>query len=130
MPLSHSEDISRAICSDKWDGERLSPSLFKGTNTSVSRLAITPLEDTWALFRQRIARPPKRALVGIGEINVGRLCDLGVDHEPSVSLTVEPDPQDAYPSHAVIPQNITRRLANKIVKALEVHWVLESNGWS
>jgi hypothetical protein len=40
MPLAPSEDIVRAVCTDKWDGERLSPSLFVGENISVSRLEL------------------------------------------------------------------------------------------
>lgn len=108
MPVSHDEDIARAICSDKTDGDRLSPSLFKGENTSVSRLAITSLDDTWELFERQVARPPERTLEAIGEINVGELHKLGVNHDSNVALTVEPDPREGYPSHAIIPQKITR----------------------
>jgi len=73
MPVGPEEDIARAICTDKWDGERLSPSLFVGEGTSVSRLAMIPLVDHWDLFRLYVEQPPERRLEMIGEINVGRL---------------------------------------------------------
>ena len=34
MRVPKHEDVVRAICSDKWDGQRLVPSLFKGQNIS------------------------------------------------------------------------------------------------
>ena len=121
MPISETEDIARAICSDKYDGERISPSLFTGSNTSVSRLALAALADSWDLFRENVEKPPERLLELIGTINVSTLAELGRTHDPQLSLTVEPDPLDKFPSHAIIPQTITRGLANKILKELEVH---------
>ena len=123
MPVASSEDIARAICSDKYDrvtGE-LSASLFKGERTSVSRLAVCPLEDTWDLFRQRVEKPPERTLERIGVINVGRLAEVGNSYEPKpTTLTVEPVPLDGYPSHAEIPQNISRGLAFEIIRHLQL----------
>src|SRR5206468_4989448 len=111
-----------AICSDKWDGQRLSPSLFKGKETSVGRLTITSLLNHWDVFRRFVEKPPERKLELIGQINVGKLRELGRMHKDApVELTVEPDPLDGFPSHAVIPQNITRGLASKIVDALRIH---------
>lgn len=121
MPLAAHEDIVRAICTDKWDGTRLSPSLFKGAGKSVSRLAIIPLLDHWDLFRSRLEKPPELRLELIGEINVGKLHELGKSHEPSIPLTVEPKPEDWNPAHAEIPQKITGGLAGKIIKALVCH---------
>ena len=69
MPVAAEEDIVRAICTDKWDGTRLAPSLFTGENTSVSRLAITQLREHWDMFRRYIEKPPERRLELIGEIN-------------------------------------------------------------
>lgn len=121
MPLAPTEDIVRAVCTDKWDGERLSPSLFAGENTSVSRLALIPLADHWDLFRQYVEKPPERRLEFIAEINVGRLQVIGRAHNPALELTVEPKPVDWNPPHAEIPQRITRGLANKILPALKCH---------
>ena len=129
-PLSHEsslpsdtvdpeENIVRAICTDKWDGERISPSLFVGENTSVSRPKIVPLEDHWEMFRQHVQRPPERLLAMIGEINVGQLQRISRSYVPPTELTVKPEPRDWNPAHAVIPQRITRGLANKIIKAPE-----------
>ena len=121
MSVAPSEDIVRAVCSDKWDGERLSPSLFAGVNTSVSRLAIAPLVDHWDMFRQYVEKPPERRLELIAEINVGRLQELGTTHEPSVALTVEPKPEAWNPANAEIPQRITRGLASRILPNLKRH---------
>lgn len=121
MSIGAEEEIVRAICTDKWDGIRLSPSLFKGANTSVSRLVLISLEDHWDLFRRHLEKPPERKLERIGQINVGRLQEIGRTNKDPVSLTVEPDPVQWNPAHAIIPQNITRGLANKICDALTIH---------
>ena len=121
MPVAPEEDIVRAICTDKWDGERLSPSLFAGEGTSVSRLALIPLVDHWDLFRRCVEQPPERRLELIGEINVGRLQEIGRAHNPAIQLTVEPKPEEWNPAHAEIPQRITRGLANKILPELKLH---------
>lgn len=121
MPLAPTEDIVRAVCTDKWDGKRLSPSLFVGENISVSRLALIPLADHWDLFRQYVQKPPERRLELIAEINVNRLQDIGRKQNPAVALTVEPKPNELNPAHAEIPQRITRGLANKILPELKLH---------
>ena len=121
MPVEPSEDIVRAVCTDKWDGERLSPSLFKGEHTSVSRLSIVPLCDHWEMFRGHVEKPPERRLELIAEINVGHLQELGRTHNPTIALTVEPKPELWNEAHAEIPQNITRGLANRILPALKLH---------
>lgn len=121
MPVSSDENIVRAICSDKWDGERLAPSLFTGENTSVSRLALIPLVEHSDLFRRHVEKPPERRLECLGEINVGCLLELGVTHTPSVTLTVEPKPEPWNRAHAEIPQKISRGLANRILGALTLH---------
>ena len=89
MSIGAEEEIVRAICTDKWDGIRLSPSLFKGTNTSVSRLVLISLEDHWDLFRRHLEKPPERKLERIGQINVGRLQEIGRTYKDPVSITVE-----------------------------------------
>ena len=121
MSIDPSEDIVRAVCTDKWDGERLSPSLFVGENTSVSRLAIVPLRDHWDLFRQYVEKPPERRLELIAEVNVGRLQEVGRTHNPRVEPTVEQRPESWNPAHAEIPQRITRGLANRILPVLKRH---------
>jgi hypothetical protein len=121
MPLAPTENIVRAVCTDKWDGERLSPSLFVGENISVSRLAVTSLADHWDLFRQYVQKPPERRLELIAEINVGHLQEIGYSQNPPVALTVESEPVDWNPAHAEIPQRITRGLANKILPELKLH---------
>jgi hypothetical protein len=122
MPVEANEHIIRAICSDKWDGERLSPSLFKGENLSVGRLAVASLAAHWDIFRKFVEKPPERKLKLIGEIEVAHLQRLGRSHRQApTELTVEPQPLKDFESHAVIPQYITRGLASKIVDALTIH---------
>ena len=121
MPVDPGENIVRAICSDKWDGERLAPSLFVGTDTSVSRLALIPLDDHWDVFRNTVQRPPQRMLELLGEINVGALQAIGRSYAPPTELSVEPKPEDWNPAHAEIPQKISRGLANKVLPALKLH---------
>jgi len=101
----------------------LAPSLFKGENVSVGRLAVTSLADHWDVFRRFVEKPPERKLELIGEIRIAHLQQLGRSHDPApTELTVEPKPLKDFPSHAVIPQNITRGLANRIVDALTIHY--------
>ena len=100
----------------------MSASLFKRTDTSVSRLAITPLEDTWALFRSHVEKPPERILELIGTMNVGKFVKIGAEFKANpTELSVEADPLEDYESHAVIPQKISRGVANQIKNELELH---------
>lgn len=118
------EDIARAICSNHWDSETklVSGSLFKGSGTSVSRLVITPLSDTWDLFRREVESPPERTLERIGTINVKILQTIGRNYEPArTELSIESKPLPGFESHAEIPQKITRGLSNEIIKALQIH---------
>jgi len=123
MAVAAEENIVRAVCSDKWDGERLSPSLFVGSGISVSRLALVSLEEHWDLFRRHVEKPPERTLERIAEINVGELQAIGRNHTSKAELTVEPSPLDWNPAHAEIPQRISRGLANSILPKLQLHQV-------
>ncbi len=123
-PVDGGEDIARAICSNQWDPAtgRVSASLFKGANTSVSRLAVTPLVQTWDLFRARVEKPPEHRLEKVGAINVGDLQLIGKRFTLNpTELTVVPDPLDGYDAHALIPEKISRGLANQILKGLTLH---------
>jgi hypothetical protein len=120
MLISEAEDIVRAVCSDKWDGERLSPSLFVGSHISVSRTFILPLEDHWEIFRRHVQKPPERTLEMIAQIKVGKLRKIGQLHTPPRELTVEACPLEWNPAHAEIPQKISRGLANAILPELKL----------
>lgn len=128
MPLEDDEDIARAICSEKGDEPRVSPSLMRGPNTSVSRLTIAPLEQTWEVFRRNVEKPPSRKLELIATINVGTLRGLGESYRPQpTKITVEAAPLEGYPSHAIIPNKLSRGLATKIVNALDRHYEKPEN---
>src|SRR5436305_4114328 len=103
MSVAPNEDVVRAILTDKWDGQRASPSLFKGQDVSVSRLAVIPLPDHWDIFRMHLENPPERRLERIGEIKVSQLQQIGHDYATPLELTVEPKPEDWNRAHAEIP---------------------------
>jgi len=100
---------------------RLSPSLFKGAGTSVSRLAINSLDSHWDLFREHVQKPPLRVLECIGQIKVEKLQEIGSAYEFPVSLTVEAKPEQWNLGHAEVTQNITKGLSRKIGDALILH---------
>ena len=126
--LGQDEDVVRAICSDKYDSQsgRISPSLFRGPNISVSRLSILPLSMQWRVLMATVQKLPGRRLEQLGEINVGRLTELGRSYvangKPApVELTVIADPTPQNSAHAVIPENISTGLGKKIIDNLVCH---------
>lgn len=128
MKLSETEQIVRAICSDKFDRTtgRVSPSLFKGARTSVSRLSIIALAQQWRKLAATVQKLPGRKLERLGEINVGRLIEIGqnyvADGQPKpVSLSVEADPVPSNQAHAIIPEHISVGLSNTIIRNLSYH---------
>src|SRR3989442_1192955 len=121
MPIAAEEDIVRAICTDKWDGTRIAPSLFTGENTSVRRLAVILLSEHWDMFRKHLEKPPERRLELIGEIKVGHLQTIALPHSPPRERRVERRPEDGTPAQEEIPKKIPGGLATKIVTALKRH---------
>lgn len=120
---SRLEDIVRVILPAHWDPEnrRISSGLFRGMNISVSRLAVLSLDELIPIFKTDFARADGgEPFVGIGEINVGRLEDIGQEY--AAALWVEEDPTANNPAHAEVPGEIKRKpLARAIVAALKVH---------
>src|SRR5258705_12366203 len=119
------ENILRAIHTAHWDQSkgRFSSELFKGRCTSVSRLSILSLNELFRIFHNELDSPPKnRSVFAAGEINIGRLQEIGLGFAANpTNLTVEEDPTEANPAHAVIPEKISKGLAMKIIRALIVH---------
>lgn len=117
------ENIVRAITSAHWDAKknRYSSDLFKGEGTSVSRLAISSLEELFRIFHHQLDKPPNKIVTSAGEINVGQLQSIGRSYTPPTELTVVPRPTPENPAHAEIPQKISRGLAFKIINALVIH---------
>lgn len=112
------EDVLRAINETHWDAakNRAASSLFKGPNTSVSRLLISSKEEIFEVFRRDLPCPP----ISAGELNVGNLKQIGQSF--NFSLTVEQDPQDGNPAHAEIPQRINnRKIAYAIIDSMIIH---------
>jgi hypothetical protein len=121
---SAQENILRAIHEAFWDltRNRKSPSIFKGTNISVSRLSILGVNELFAIFHQKLDGSQNGRIVAGGEINIGNLQRIGREYvNGRTQLTVEQDPEDDNIAHAVIPQKITQGLANVIIAALVIH---------
>jgi hypothetical protein len=128
MRLPRDERIVRAICSDKFDraSGRVSPSLFKGPNTSVSRLAVIPLPLQWRKLAATVQKLPGRKLERLGEIGVWALEDLGLNYVANgtpmkVALSVVADPVPTNEAHAIIPENISVGLGRAICGVLTYH---------
>ncbi|HBB97708.1 MAG TPA: hypothetical protein DC054_20195 [Blastocatellia bacterium] len=117
------EDIVRALHDAQWDraNDRKSSTIFKGKNISVSRLSVLGLRELFGIFHAKLDGSPNGAIVAVGEINVGELQRIGRQYQHPMELTVEEDPQEDNLAHAVIPQDITRGLANVIIKTLKIH---------
>lgn len=121
------EDIVRAIRSADYDEKRgrFSSGLFKGTETSVSRLTVLSLDNLFIIFHtelDRLEKDPPNKVKWAGEIKIATLQSIGENHRDApTKLTVEADPTERNPAHAVIPQKITTGLAFRIIRALKVH---------
>lgn len=74
------------------------------------------------IFHRQLDSSPNGRIVAAGEVNVGTLQTLGREYQHPVELTVEIDPLDDNPAHAVIPQGISRGLARIIIRTLTIHW--------
>lgn len=128
MTLSDEEEIARAICSDKYDPVtgRLFTSLFKGPDTSVSRLAVIPLSGQWRKLAATVQKLPGRRLEKIGVIGVGLLRTIGQnyranDKPASVDIHVIADPVSSNLAHALIQEKLSDGLCNSINRALVQH---------
>ncbi len=122
-PLPTSEDILRAVTSDIYDGTRLSSQVFKGAGTSVSREAMYSVRKHWEIFRRPggVEKPPRRRLLRIGQVNIERLQAIALSHDVPLELSVTYEPLPWNDAHAVIPQKISRGLANKLKETLTLH---------
>ncbi|NTV45594.1 MAG: hypothetical protein HGB11_03520 [Chlorobiales bacterium] len=121
------ELVLRAIRNSHWNEKkrRYSSELFKGSNTSVSRLEVLSFEKIFEFFHSsldRNDRTPPWIVVKAGEIKVSRLQEIGKSYDPPIPLSVEQDPITdppvPNPAHAIIPEEISTGLAKQIIKAL------------
>jgi hypothetical protein len=128
MTLPDEEEIARAICSDKYDSAtgRIFTSLFKGPNTSVSRLLVIPLVDQWRKLAATVQKLPGRRLEKIGVIGVGTLRAIGQNYRANdkpapvdIHVIAEPVPSNA--AHALIKGKLSDGLCNTINRALVKH---------
>lgn len=120
---SPDENIVRAIHAADWDEvqDQKSSQIFKGHNISVSRLAVLDLPELLQIFHRDLDTSPNGVIVGAGEINVGKLQEIGRTFQHPAALTVEIEPVEGNPAHAEIPQKISRGLALAIIRTLTFH---------
>jgi len=118
MRLPRNEQVVRAVCSEHYDREsgRVSPSLYEGTETSLSRLTIIPLAGQWAKLAATVQKLPGRRLEKIGELGVAQIEDAGRNYTQNgkatpMPLTVVDDPTPQNRAHAIIPGKITKGLS-------------------
>ena len=128
MRLPRIEQVVRAVCSEHYDREsgRVSPSLYAGIETSLSRLSIIPLLGQWAKLAATVQKLPGRRLERIGEIGVGQIEDIAQAYSQNgrptpMSLTVVADPTLRNHAHAVIPEKVTRGMSRGLKEVTTIH---------
>ncbi len=128
MRLPRIEQVVRAVCSEHYDREtgRVSPSLYEGTETSLSRLKIIPLSAQWVKLAATVQRLPGRRLEKIGELGVGQIEDIGRNYLQNgkatpIPLTVVDDPTPQNEAHAIVPQKITKGLSRVLKEGTQWH---------
>ena len=114
MRLPASEEIARAVCTEHFVRETGggSPSLYKGVETSVSRLAIFPLDQHWSIFAKTVQKLPGRRVERIAQIGVGTIESIRHAHNEETKscpvLFVEDAPDAENPAHAVIKPSVSK----------------------
>lgn len=121
--ISSEENIVRAIHQAWWDEteNRKESSIFKGQNISVSRLVILDLTIIFEILHKQLDSSPNGVVIGVGEINIGNLQEIGKEFINPLEISVEEYPLEENPAHAEIPQKISRGLAKKIIDKLLFH---------
>lgn len=118
--------VKGLLTTDIQEGE-IRRDLFKGRESSYSRLAVYTIEKILDIFRTELPRPPEKLLVGYCILNVGQMKRLGAafknrDVPEGISVKVVPVPLPACPphpqndSHAETRPNITLGLSAQFAK--------------
>jgi len=70
--LADEENVLRAIVEEEWEEGRGSPSIFRRTNTSVTRMDQIGRENAISILKRDVEKPgrPERELRGVGKISV------------------------------------------------------------
>ena len=114
FPCSPEENIVRAIQESHWDKVkgRYSSGLFKGPDTSIGRLAVSPVPKLLRRFFKHLDKP-SNSITGAAEINVGELQKICLANKPPVSVSVIADGVP-FEAHGEIREKLPRGLAIKI----------------
>ena len=117
----------RGILRAHWDEEKgeYTSSLFRGPNTSVSRLRIFPKERIIDIFKADFDAHIDGPVIGTGEIVIADLIKLGKEYKDGKGkprpqlVTVIPKPTATNDSHAEVVEEFTRGFARKVIVALK-----------
>lgn len=106
--INAEENVVRALVPPYWDPElgRGTPSAFAQEEVSVSRTAVTPLDNLVGVLRANIERPvdhPRGELriAGLALVQVSAVLDAASENA-DIALTVIEDPEPGNPAHALI----------------------------
>jgi len=121
------ENIVRAILQADWDETKseYQSDVFRGPDTSVSRLKISSLAEILAIFQADFDAYQEGPVLGTGEINVGELKEMGQNYldgkgKPlKQAVTVVEMPTDKNPSHAEVKERFSRGFARQVIRALK-----------
>lgn len=119
--LARTERVVRAILETHYNKAKnhYSSDLFMNGDISLSRLAIKSYDEIVDIFLYELDKP-NRAVVGTGEISVGDLQDIGLNHtDKPTSITVIQKPEKLNTAHAEMPQKISKGLSRKIIAKLQ-----------
>jgi len=124
FPCPPEENILRAIREADWDSKyaRFSSSLFRGPNTSIARLEITPFHSLMKIFSTKLDKP-RNSVIGAGKLNVGSLQKAGLGYKAKpTNIIVTADGED-FEAHGVINPKLSSGLAKKIAdEHMELHY--------
>jgi hypothetical protein len=121
--LRREEVVLRAIQETHLDEKqgRVSSSLFKGRDISLSRLAVLSTGEIFKILRRDLDKPAN-ALIGAAEVTVAVIEDAGGrDEAGKLIVRVVADPllgSAPNPAHAEIPQNLSKGTSRKIIKGI------------
>ena len=127
-----SEIVVKAILEEHYDPQanRFSPRLFRGPESSLSRLVIWSKKKIIEAFIEQLHNPPDNFLMGIGIAEVGTLKKICIEYQKKRTvITVIEDPLDGSqedhiinPAHAIIPQKLSDGLAKTIPTKINIEW--------
>jgi len=115
------EEVLRAITDPAHfdhSKNRVSSTVFRGSNISVSRLKILSFDSLVKIFKQELEQNGKNKLIKTGQLSVADIEDI-------TGLFVEEKPTEENPAHAEIIGEIkSRSISNKLKDKMKVEDII------